>query len=68
MRLEEHDDLLVLPSGARAPRAGFKDQAIARNLDVSLRTVRRRLSNLMAAHGLTSRFQLGQLAVQRGWV
>jgi DNA-binding Lrp family transcriptional regulator len=48
--------------------AGFKDQAIARNLDVSLRTVRRRLSNLMAAHGLTSRFQLGQLAVQRGWV
>lgn len=47
--------------------AGFKDQAIARNLDVSLRTVRRRLSNLMAAHGLTSRFQLGQLAVQRGW-
>lgn len=48
--------------------AGFKDQAIARNLDVSLRTVRRRLSNLMAAHGLTSRFQLGQLAVQRGWI
>jgi DNA-binding NarL/FixJ family response regulator len=48
--------------------AGFKDQAIARNLEVSLRTVRRRLSNLMAAHGLTSRFQLGQLAVQRGWV
>jgi predicted transcriptional regulator len=48
--------------------AGFKDQAIARNLNVSLRTVRRRLSNLMAAHGLTSRFQLGQLAVQRGWV
>lgn len=48
--------------------AGFKDQAIARHLDVSLRTVRRRLSNLMTAHGLTSRFQLGQLAVQRGWV
>jgi DNA-binding Lrp family transcriptional regulator len=48
--------------------AGFKDQTIARNLDVSLRTVRRRLSGLMVAHGLTSRFQLGQLAVQRGWV
>jgi predicted transcriptional regulator len=48
--------------------AGFKDQAIARHLDLSLRTVRRRLSNLIAAHGLTSRFQLGQLAVQRGWV
>lgn len=48
--------------------AGFKDQAIARHLDVSLRTVRRRLSNLMTVHGLRSRFQLGQLAVQRGWV
>ncbi len=48
--------------------AGFKDQAIARQLDVSLRTVRRRLSNLMTVHGLRSRFQLGQLAVQRGWV
>lgn len=48
--------------------AGFKDQAIARHLDVSMRTVRRRLANLMASHGLTSRFQLGQLAVQRGWV
>lgn len=47
--------------------AGFKDQAVARNLDVSIRTVRRRISNLMAAHGLTSRFQLGQLAIQRGW-
>lgn len=48
--------------------AGFKDQAIARHLDVSMRTVRRRLANLMATYGLTSRFQLGQLAVQRGWV
>lgn len=48
--------------------AGFKDQAIARHLDISMRTVRRRLANLMASHGLISRFQLGQLAVQRGWV
>lgn len=48
--------------------AGFKDQAIARQLGLSVRTVRRRLGNLMAAHGLSSRFQLGQLALQRGWL
>jgi predicted transcriptional regulator len=46
--------------------AGLKDEAIARHLDVSVRTVRRRLSSLMAAHGLTTRFQLGQLMERRG--
>lgn len=48
--------------------AGVKDQAIARQLGVSLRTVRRRLANLMADAGVASRFQLGMLAAQRGWV
>jgi DNA-binding Lrp family transcriptional regulator len=48
--------------------AGVKDQAIARQLGVSLRTVRRRLSHLMAQAGVVSRFQLGTLAAQRGWV
>jgi sugar-specific transcriptional regulator TrmB len=46
--------------------AGFKDEAIARHLDVNVRTIRRRLSNLMAAEGLTSRFQLGQHIGRRG--
>ena len=48
--------------------AGVKDQAIARRLDISLRTVRRRLANLMSEAGVASRFQLGMLAAQRGWV
>ena len=48
--------------------AGVKDQAIARRLDISLRTVRRRLANLMSEAGVASRFQLGILAAQRGWV
>jgi predicted ArsR family transcriptional regulator len=48
--------------------AGVKDQAIARQLGISLRTVRRRLANLMSAAGVTSRFQLGMMATQRGWV
>lgn len=48
--------------------AGAKDEAIARQLNVSLRTVRRRLANLMSEAGVASRFQLGVLAAQRGWV
>lgn len=48
--------------------AGVKDQAIARQLGISLRTVRRRLANVMTAAGVTSRFQLGMMAAQRGWV
>lgn len=43
---------------------GFKDEAIARHLGIGLRTVRRRLANLMAEHGADNRFQLG-LAVAR---
>ncbi|HKC28704.1 MAG TPA: helix-turn-helix domain-containing protein [Jatrophihabitans sp.] len=48
--------------------AGVKDQAIARQLGVSLRTVRRRLANLMSESGVASRFQLGVLAAHRGWI
>lgn len=48
--------------------AGLKDQAIARQLDVSLRTVRRRLAHLMTITGATSRFQLALAAVRRGWL
>jgi DNA-binding NarL/FixJ family response regulator len=46
--------------------AGVKDQAIARQLGVSLRTIRRRLANLMHEAGAVSRFQLGMLAGRRG--
>jgi hypothetical protein len=47
---------------------GVKDEQIARNLDVSLRTVRRRVATLMAELGVDTRFQAGVEAVRRGWL
>ncbi|RYB94505.1 DNA-binding response regulator [Nocardioides oleivorans] len=47
---------------------GVKDEQIARNLDVSLRTVRRRVAALMAELGVDTRFQAGVEAVRRGWL
>lgn len=38
---------------------GIKDEAISRYLGIGLRTVRRRIAGLMAAHGAETRFQLG---------
>jgi DNA-binding CsgD family transcriptional regulator len=43
---------------------GFKDEAIARQLGLSLRTVRRRIAAVMEEHGVETRYQLG-LAVGR---
>ncbi|WP_405965401.1 LuxR C-terminal-related transcriptional regulator [Streptomyces sp. NBC_00723] len=48
--------------------AGMKDEAVARHLGVSLRTLRRRVSDLQERLGAASRFQLGVRASQRGWV
>ncbi|MDH6221566.1 helix-turn-helix transcriptional regulator [Streptomyces pseudovenezuelae] len=48
--------------------AGLKDEAVARHLGVSLRTVRRRVSDLQERLGAASRFQLGLRAAQRGWL
>lgn len=45
---------------------GFKDEAIARHVGLSLRTVRRRISTLMDEHGVDTRFQLGIAACRRG--
>ncbi|HET7305898.1 MAG TPA: hypothetical protein VFJ12_15255 [Segeticoccus sp.] len=45
---------------------GFKDEAIARYIGVSLRTVRRRIAALMDEHAVTTRFQLGMAAQRRG--
>ncbi|MDF8265661.1 helix-turn-helix domain-containing protein [Luteipulveratus flavus] len=39
-------------------RQGLKDEAIARVMGVSLRTVRRRIAGLMEEHGVETRFQL----------
>lgn len=46
----------------------MKDEAIARHLGVSLRTLRRRVSDLQERLGAASRIQLGVRAAQRGWV
>ncbi|WP_329531832.1 LuxR C-terminal-related transcriptional regulator [Streptomyces sp. NBC_01450] len=48
--------------------AGMKDEAVSRHLGVSLRTLRRRVSDLQERLGTASRFQLGMRAAQRGWV
>ena len=45
---------------------GFKDEAIARQLGLGLRTVRRRIATLMEEHGADTRFQLGLAVVRRG--
>ena len=47
---------------------GVKDEQIARNLDISLRTVRRRVAALMSELGVDTRFQAGGEAVRRGWL
>ncbi|MEV6262423.1 helix-turn-helix transcriptional regulator [Streptomyces sp. NPDC051784] len=47
---------------------GFKDEAMARQLGVSERTLRRRTADLVERLGATSRFQAGAQAVRRGWL
>ena len=44
---------------------GLKDEAIARHLGISLRTVRRRVAHLMAVNGVDTRFQLGWALARR---
>jgi sugar-specific transcriptional regulator TrmB/DNA-binding CsgD family transcriptional regulator len=48
--------------------AGLKDEAIARQLDLSQRTFRRRIADLTQRLGATSRFQAGTQAMRRGWL
>jgi len=48
--------------------AGDKDEQIARLLGLSLRTVRRRVAEILDELGVDSRFQAGVEAVRRGWV
>lgn len=45
---------------------GFKDEAIARQMGLGLRTVRRRVAALMDEHGVDTRFQLGLAVCRRG--
>ncbi len=48
--------------------AGDSDEVIARKLGISLRTVRRRMAELMSDLGADTRFQAGVEAVRRGWL
>jgi hypothetical protein len=47
---------------------GAKDEQIARALGLGLRTVRRRVAELLDELGAESRFQAGAEAVRRGWL
>jgi DNA-binding NarL/FixJ family response regulator len=48
--------------------ADFSDEEIARQIFVSVRTVRRRLHDLMDRVGADNRFMLGALAAHHGWI
>lgn len=48
--------------------AGLKDDAISRQLGISERTLRRRVTDLLTRLGATSRFQAGAQANRRGWL
>jgi DNA-binding CsgD family transcriptional regulator len=48
--------------------AGMKDEQIARSMGVSLRTVRRRIADVLAELGVDSRFAAGVEAARRGWI
>ncbi|MFF6970730.1 MULTISPECIES: hypothetical protein [Streptomyces] len=68
--------LRVLPSGPPphlgpvldAILAGLTDDAAAARLNMSGRTYSRRVGELMAALGTTSRFRAGVEAARRGWI
>lgn len=47
---------------------GAQDEQIARRLGVSLRTVRRRVADILTELGADSRFQAGVEAARRGWL
>jgi hypothetical protein len=48
--------------------AGATDVAVARQLGLSVRTVQRRVAEMMAAAGVVTRIQLGWFAARNGWV
>ncbi|MFE6281636.1 helix-turn-helix domain-containing protein [Streptomyces sp. NPDC057877] len=48
--------------------AGLTDASAAKQLDLGLRTVQRRVKRLMELTGATTRLQLGWHAYERGWV
>ena len=47
---------------------GTRVEEICRKLGIGLRTVRRRVAELMTELGVDTRFQAGVEAVRRGWL
>ena len=47
---------------------GFTDEVVARKVGLSLRTLRRMMSEIMDRLGARSRFQAGKEAALRGWL
>lgn len=70
MRDNTRDIAVIVTEADRALLAalarGGKDEVVARRLGVSVRTLRRRLFDLMQRLGATSRFQIGAKAAQAG--
>lgn len=60
----DHDDRELLAMLV----SGLKDEAVARQLGWSLRTMRRRVQRLHQRLGATNRFQAGVQAARRGWI
>ena len=52
----------------RLMSAGLKDEAIARALNLSRRTVQKHVTDIMTTLGARTRFQAALLANERGWV
>ncbi|MFI5957631.1 LuxR C-terminal-related transcriptional regulator [Cryptosporangium sp. NPDC051539] len=52
----------------RLLQQGMKDDAVARQMCLSVRTIRRCIADLMMRLDASSRFELGVGAVQRGWL
>ena len=48
--------------------AGLKDSAVAHQLGLAPRTLRRRIARLMALLHVQTRFQAGLEACRRGWL
>lgn len=61
--LDERDEALL-----RLMLAGCTDEVAAGRLAVSVRTVRRMVSDLTERLGARGRFQAGALAAERGWI
>lgn len=63
VRLSEKDRTIITLMAA-----GLTDEAIARRLQLSRRTVVRRIAVLLDRLGATTRFQVGVQAAHRGWL